>query len=705
MKTTIYKTIFLIALFIQVAANSQAQTPEQQFQKGIMKEEGEGSLREAIELYKSVADNAEADKVLRAKALYQMGNCYEKLGQQEARNVYEKLVANYTDPQELVANAKRKLSKMNVDYSAGSNGIVARQIWSRAIDGANPCVPSPNGRYVVYNDYVSVQLAVRDLKTGENREITKNGTWVGKTQYPEQSIWSSDSKQILYTWYVNSGDWIVELHSVNIDGTNDLKIKSSIDFAPTDWSKDGNSVLGIKYPEKDSCNLVLFSVKDGSEKIVAKMGNLKIQDASFSGDDNFIIFNVESEPKSGNFDIYSVSKGGGMINPLITNKENDENPKCVPGTNQVVFLSNHSGTRDLWSMVVVDGKLIGEPKIIKSGFDKTCRLTGITDNGNLFYSSATLNPDIYIARLDFVNGEVSSKPVKLLVNHSGKAIKSFWSPLLTYIATIVEAPVDSIRGANQVKIVIQNRTSGNEYEINTDLYSYPTYDWIEPKWTKDEQSILVKAYYKNKEGGGWYKIDAKTGKYKAFKVPLLSPAWEWSGLQFSPDGETMYFTDATVRNNGDTVNLIARSVNSGEDKIIKKLERVKDMLLSPDGKSIAFSLAFADNNSLFVIPVEGSSEFKKIASSYEKVTVYPIGWTSDSKNVLFAKVNGSKEVAIWSASLDNIPPKQLFSSDKLKAFTGARNLKIYQTGNDTYLTMQMGSSVYDLWTIENIAQK
>ncbi len=80
MKTKIIYSTLLVFLMVFIYGTSGAQTPEQQFQKGIMKEEGEGSLKEAIALYKTVADNTLADRALRAKALYQMGNCYEKLG-------------------------------------------------------------------------------------------------------------------------------------------------------------------------------------------------------------------------------------------------------------------------------------------------------------------------------------------------------------------------------------------------------------------------------------------------------------------------------------------------------------------------------------------------------------------------------------------------------------------------------------------------
>ncbi len=58
---------------------SNAQTPEQLYQKGLVKEEGEGDLQDALNLYKQVADNVKADQSLRAKALLRSGMCYEKI--------------------------------------------------------------------------------------------------------------------------------------------------------------------------------------------------------------------------------------------------------------------------------------------------------------------------------------------------------------------------------------------------------------------------------------------------------------------------------------------------------------------------------------------------------------------------------------------------------------------------------------------------
>ncbi len=708
MKAIISKTFFLFFILMIIAGISSAQTPAQQFQKGIMKEEGEGSLKEAIELYKLVADNANADKVLRAKALYKMGSCYGKLGQQEARGVYEKLVANYTDPQELVADAKRKLNKLNGEAGTENTGIVARQVWYPAVNGAYPCQPSRDGRYILYIDNNTVQITIRDLKTGKSREVTKDGTWTGNTQYSEACIWSPDGKHIAYNWAILNEpekkyrDFKNELRVINVDGTNERIIKPTGYYYPLDWSNDGSSILCIN----ESNNLELVSVKDGSSKIIAEIGKLRIGNASFSGDGKFIIFSRESTPESKTFDIFSVPVNGGVMQALITNKENDENPICVPGTNKVVFISNHSGTRDLWLMTVVSGKLEGEPKIIKSGLSESSNITGITDYGELLYTTSTVNPDIYIARLDLNTGEISPSPVRRIMKYTEKPIRSIWSPSLNYLATMVEAPVVSAPQANQVKFVIQNMKTGEEHEIVSDLYTYPYISGFEIKWTTDEQSLLVKGNTNNKTGG-IFQVDVKTGKFKDFKVPLEKTAWEWKDLQYSPDGKTMYFNDPVdkTRIETDDVNLISRSVQSGDERNIARMADMRDMLLSPDGKYITFQHSFHDDGSIFVIPIDGSSEIKKITGFTDKEKLCPLGWTSDSQNVLFAKINGSSQVSVWITSINNESPKELFSKDVLKAFTGADGLRILNTGNEYFLTSQKNNPVYELWTLENIIPK
>lgn len=89
--------------------NIQAQNSEKLFSLGMMKEEGEGNLNEAIVVYNKIVNDVSEGRKLRAKALLQVGICYEKLGNQNARKSYQKLIAEFADQSDIVAIGKEKL--------------------------------------------------------------------------------------------------------------------------------------------------------------------------------------------------------------------------------------------------------------------------------------------------------------------------------------------------------------------------------------------------------------------------------------------------------------------------------------------------------------------------------------------------------------------------------------------------------------------
>ena len=700
MKALIIKTVWVFALVVLVTGNSWSQTAEQLFQKGIMKEEGEGSLREAIDLYKSVADNTQADRTLRAKALYQMGSCYEKLGQQDARGVYEKLVANYSDQPELVANAKKKLNKLNVDQAISENsGILIRQISNYGVDFNNY---SPDGRYATYNDWDAVEIGVIDLKSGNKWEITKDGNW--ESHYALLSFWSPDSKQIVYDWNIeeqgkDKSTYNYELHIVDKDGKNDRTLikNGNKPLWAADWSKDGALILGVENTTKDSSSIVLISVKDSSKKFVADIGSPKNINVNFTEDGNYIVFRKLAEEDSKNYDIFIVSKDGGAVRPLITNKEDDGAPYRVLNTNQFVYFSYHSGTKDLWTMTIKDGKLQGEPRILKSDFDQSSEIIGTNNYGSLFFTSFRLNSEIYKASLDFKNNEVKTVPLNIKRNSGRQIIRASWSPSFKLVAGMLQTTYDPETKAAPLKLVIQNVQSGEEHEISPDLRSYPLMWWTQPQWTPDEKSILIKG--ENKESQrGLYQIDVKTGSVTVYKAPMREMAWVWRWLQFSPDGETQYFVSQDGI--GPKQKVIARAVKSGEEKVLTEFNNwVERMSLSPDGKTLAIL-----QDSLWVLPVDGSSA-KKNLTNYNVVNGNIIGWSSDNHSIYVASDNTKKDLHLWQISLGNEPAKELFNPEKLKEFKENYRIKISNVGDEVYLTMENGKRIDEYWAVENIVQK
>ena len=77
---------------------SQATRPaEVQLKAALHKEQVEGDLKGAIEQYKKIAAQPGAGRATVATALLRMGQCYEKLGNAEARTAYERLVRDFAD--------------------------------------------------------------------------------------------------------------------------------------------------------------------------------------------------------------------------------------------------------------------------------------------------------------------------------------------------------------------------------------------------------------------------------------------------------------------------------------------------------------------------------------------------------------------------------------------------------------------------------
>ena len=87
---------------------SQTSSGHATFQQALAKERVDGNLQEAIKLYERVVTEFASDRALAAKALVQVGLCYEKLGRDEAVKAYERLVRDFADQEGAVAHAREQ---------------------------------------------------------------------------------------------------------------------------------------------------------------------------------------------------------------------------------------------------------------------------------------------------------------------------------------------------------------------------------------------------------------------------------------------------------------------------------------------------------------------------------------------------------------------------------------------------------------------
>jgi tetratricopeptide (TPR) repeat protein len=145
------------------------------FQQALVKERADGNLEEAIKLYQRLVREFAQDRALSARALVQIGQCYEKLGEtqaQEARKAYQRVVREFADQPESSKVARERLSALTAGGggATGRTEVAMRRIWAAGRD--RPLGISPDGRYVVFNPSDSSDLWLRDLQSGEQRRIT-----------------------------------------------------------------------------------------------------------------------------------------------------------------------------------------------------------------------------------------------------------------------------------------------------------------------------------------------------------------------------------------------------------------------------------------------------------------------------------------------------------------------------------------------------
>jgi tetratricopeptide (TPR) repeat protein len=210
------KKSMVIAAAIMVLSSSLGslalQNGYDQFQKALAKERGEGNLEEAIALYQKVI-NETKDEALAAQAQLRIGFCYEKLGREEARKAFQKVVDKYPAQIDSVKTAREKLvvlAKAQAPPPPAGGGLTVRKIISLGYDGS----PSSDGSFISFTDWGQGNLAVKDLATGSVRRLTKNATG---DQFVGHSVISPDNRKIAYSWYDENG--VYSLWLINVDGT------------------------------------------------------------------------------------------------------------------------------------------------------------------------------------------------------------------------------------------------------------------------------------------------------------------------------------------------------------------------------------------------------------------------------------------------------------------------------------------------------
>lgn len=179
---------------------------------------------------------------------------------------------------------------MNADGSA-------RRVLARPSDGFFCPSLSPDGNRLLYATATTNRLAVLDLRSGAESQLTQGTLW---SQCP---AWSPDGRRIAFFRGPSTAPNGFGLYVMNADGSNVRELASDgYVWNGIDWSPDGRWLAVTRMDFK----LVLVDAVTGSVGRVLTPSSIGYQ-ADFSPDGARVAYNVES---NGSIDIYLSNTDG-----------------------------------------------------------------------------------------------------------------------------------------------------------------------------------------------------------------------------------------------------------------------------------------------------------------------------------------------------------------------------------------------------------
>jgi Tol biopolymer transport system component len=592
----------------------------------------EGQLEEAIQLYKRVVQEHAGNRTLAAKALLEMGQCYEKLGNAEARKAYEHVLRDYADQNEAAAQARARLAALSSNVASKNSEMVTRRVWTGRLVLAGL---SPDGRYLSCVEETG-DLALLDFATGKTRRLTNNASGAEEVEF---SAISPDGKEVAYTWKQEEkgGTFLTGMSLVRLDGSAPrvLYNRENLFGAPTDWSLDGKYILTALVKPDWTFQIARVAVADGSVHVLKTLDGGTPGNMKFSPDGRYIVYDFSQQQDSDSRDIFLLAADGSREIRLVEHPADDHLLGWTPDGNHILFASDRSGSTSAWAIRVADGKPQGSPVLVKPNIGQVLPI-GFSRSGSFYYGLVIGTIDIYTAEFDPATGRVLTQPENATQRFVGSNSSPAWSLDGEYLAYISERNLQELLSAEQV-VSIRSLTTGQEHELSPRFYHiFPNI-----RWSPDGRSILVQAMERKRLGQeGVYRIDAQTGEVTRLLQTengseLPNPAW-------FPDGKRLLYKN--TKPGTESENILMRDLETGRETALYQADsaEIGDIALSPDGRQVALTLFDKQTRStgLKVLSV-AAGEARELLTVKEPETIPEdsLTWTSDSRYVVFGRVH------------------------------------------------------------------
>lgn len=666
---------------------SAQQTAGEIFQQALYMEEAEGELRKALELYQKILDQFPKEREIAVKAQFHIGLCYEKLGLEEAREAFERVIENFPDQEEEVKLARQKLDRL-VEAKAVIEDTKTELTMHKVFTGINKDFtgsPSPDGRHMSTVDWTTGDLAVKEIPSGKLNRLTDKGSWTESPGYAYTSIWSPNGKKLAYSWM--NKERFYELRVIDLKGKNPRILYRNKEYflvTPYDWSPDGKHILAGMGKTPRITQLAMISAAEGNARIL-KQG--RISSGFFLPDSETIIYSfIPETPGSRGSDIALLKTKSGEQSILVSHPAHDVPLVWDAKEERLLFVSGRTGDRDIWALKVNQDQPGGKPFLLKKNIGNITPL-GFTDDKDLYYMHYAGMHDVYTAALDPKTNSFS-KPVEKATQFFIGANKSPDFSLdgknLAYISERSYGP----GRFPQPVICIQSLESGETRELVPDL-EYMRFI----RWSADGNYFYAFGFdWKGRKG--LYSIDARTGDFNFLQ--------EFKGGEFIaeldvfPDGERIVYKkwNSGNREKAPVMSLRVRDMHTGKEEEIYRRDHAMQthlLALSWDGKWVAFNDRDPEKT-IKVIPATGG-EPKELIRRAPEYKILSLEWKPGSQEIYFIK--GGELNQLWSLGLEDHQPHRIDLS-----LRSMREMCFHPGG--TLIAFKAGYLEAELWVMENL---
>src|SRR5689334_12528573 len=105
--------VLAIIASMTVGSAQRGRPQDIDLQAAIRTETVEGDLAKAVRQYEAIVTKYKSDRATAATALVHLAACHQKLGDAQARRIYEQLVREYGDQKDAVTTARARLAGLN----------------------------------------------------------------------------------------------------------------------------------------------------------------------------------------------------------------------------------------------------------------------------------------------------------------------------------------------------------------------------------------------------------------------------------------------------------------------------------------------------------------------------------------------------------------------------------------------------------------